>query len=85
MSKIPNYYKLTHVETGEVLEGISKELAITLNTTTKKISNAFYDERTILGYKVEKIVQEDIGDNDIFAKWDKFVAGVQKKYGKKRA
>jgi hypothetical protein len=85
MSKIPNYYKLTHVSTGEVLEGIAKELAITLNTTTKKISNAFYDERTILGYKVEKIVQEDIGDNDIFAEWDRFVAGVQKKYGKKRA
>lgn len=84
MAKVPNKYKLTHVETGEVLEGIAKELAIILNTTTKKISNAFYDERTILGYKVEKIVQEDIGDSDIFAEWDRFVAGVQKKYGKKR-
>lgn len=84
MSKIPNYYKLTHVDTGEVLEGTAKELAIKLNVTPKKISRAYYDECVMkIGYAVERIEQGNIPD--VLEEWDRYMSGIRKKYGKKRA
>ena len=77
MSKIPNYYKLTHVDTGEVLEGTAKELAIKLNVTPKKISNAYYDECVMkIGYIVERIEQNNTPD--VLEEWDDFMEAVRR-------
>ncbi len=82
MSKIPNNYKLTHIETGEVLEGTAKELAIKLNVTPKKISRAYYDECVMkIGYIVERIEQNN--NSNVLEEWDRFMEGVRRKYGKK--
>ncbi len=83
MAALPNYYKLTHVETGKILEGTAKELAVKLNVTPKKISSAYYDERVMkIGYIVERIEQNN--NSNVLEEWDRFMEGVRRKYGLKR-
>lgn len=90
MPALPNYYRLTHVETGEVLEGYANVLATKLKIAPSTIQKAFYDERVMQnGYRVEKIEREKVNkkgiNSDILEEWDRYMEGIRKKYGKKRA
>jgi hypothetical protein len=90
MPALPNYYRLTHVETGEVLEGYANDLATKLKIAPSTIQKAFYDERVMSnGYRIEKIEREKVNkkgiNSDIWERWDRYMEGIRKKYGKKRA
>ena len=90
MGTLPNYYRLTHVETGEVLEGYANVLATKLKIAPSTIQKAFYDERVMSnGYRIEKIEREKVNkkgiNSDIWERWDRYMEGIRKKYGKKRA
>ena len=90
MANLPNVYKLTHVETGEVLEGTAIELAEKLNVVPTTIQKAYMDGRvTKTGYSVEMLGRAEsmnkkgIGNN-MWEEWDRFMEGVRRKYGLKR-
>ena len=90
MGTLPNYYRLTHVETGEVLEGYANVLATKLKIAPSTIQKALYEERVMTnGYSVEKIEREKVNkkgiNSDILEEWDRYMSGIRKKYGKKRA
>lgn len=90
MANLPNVYRLTHVETREVLEGTANDLARKLNVAPSTIQKAYYDERiTATGYSVEKLdkvesVNKKGISNDVLREWDRFMEGVRRKYGLKR-
>ena len=75
MAYLPNIYKMTHVETGEIFEGTANDLAKKLNVAPTTIQ--------MLG-KVESVNKKGI-HSSVLAEWDEFMTGVRKKYGKKRA
>lgn len=91
MAYLPNIYKLTHVETGEILEGTANDLAKKLNVAPTTIQKAYTDGRiTKTGYSVEMIGRKESVNkkgisNDILVEWDRFMEGVRRKYGLKRA
>lgn len=90
MAYLPNIYKMTHVETGEVFEGTANDLAKKLNVAPTTIQKAYTDERiTKTGYsvellgKVESVNKKGIS-SDVLREWDRFMEGVRRKYGLKR-
>lgn len=91
MAYLPNIYRLTHVETGEIFEGTANDLAKKLNVAPTTIQKAYTDGRvTKTGYSVEMLgkvesVNKKWIHSSVLAEWDEFMAGVRKKYGKKRA
>ena len=90
MGTIPNCYRLTHVKTGEVLEGYANVLATKLKIAPSTIQKALYEERVMTnGYSVEKIEREKVNkkgiNSDILEEWDRYMEGIRKKYCKKRA
>lgn len=89
MAYLPNIYRLTHVETGEIFEGTANDLAKKLNVAPTTIQKAYTDGRvTKTGYSVEMIGRKEsvnkkgIG-NDVLRDWDDFMEAVR--CGRKRA
>lgn len=89
MAYLPNIYRLTHVETGEIFEGTANDLAKKLNIAPTTIQKAYTDGRvTKTGYRVEVLGKKEsvnkkgIG-NGVLKDWDDFMEAVRR--GRKRA
>lgn len=84
MAYLPNIYKMTHVETGEIYEGTANDLAKKLNVAPTTIQKAYTDGRvTKSGYSVEMLGKKEsvnkkgIG-NSALKDWDDFMEAVRR-------
>lgn len=84
MAYLPNIYKMTHVETGEIFEGTAIELANMLHVGPTTIQKAYTDGRVMTsGYRVdllgkkESVNKKGMG-NSVLKEWDDFMEAVRR-------